>query len=119
MQNEMPMMISRLKSKMEVEFQYDGRSFSIPAVVITQPWLEISLQSAGCQIHMKLDALMQTDIPMTSGRSNNFKKEVELFQCGSILFHNAGTGFVQYYVSLTFSRKTTNINVKNSFYKNI
>jgi len=35
--------------------------------------------TAGCQIHMKLDALMHTEIPVTSGRSN-LKGEVELFQ---------------------------------------
>jgi len=34
---------------------------------------------------MKLDALMQTEIPVTSGRSN-FKKEVELLQYGGLLF---------------------------------
>ena len=51
----MPLTIGRLKSKPEVEFQYGGRSFSIPEVVIMQPWLEISLRNASCQIHMKLD----------------------------------------------------------------
>jgi len=45
------------------------------------------------------------------------KWEVELFQYGGLLFHAAGTGCVGYYVSLTFSRKTANINVKKmSFY---
>ena len=32
------------------------------------------------------------------------KREVELFQYGDLLFHAAGTGFVRYYISLTFSR---------------
>ena len=54
---------------------------------------------------MKLDALMQTEIPVTSGKSN-LKGEVELFQYGGSLFHTAGTGFVQYYIK--FSRKTAN-----------
>jgi len=36
------------------------------------------------------------------------------------LFHAAGIGFVRYYISLAFSRKTANINVKKlSFYKNV
>jgi len=56
---------------------------------------------------MKLDVLMQTEIPVTSGRSN-LKREVELFQYGGLLFHTARTGFVQYYISLKFSRKTAN-----------
>jgi len=67
--------------------------------------------TAGYQIHMKLDALMQTVIPVASGRSN-LKREVESFQYGGHLFHTAGTGFVQYYLSLKFSRETANINVK-------
>jgi len=32
--------------------------------------------------------------------------EVELFQYGGLLFLAAGTGFVRYYIFLTFSRKT-------------
>jgi len=36
------------------------------------------------------------------------------------LFHTAGTGFVRYYISLKFSRKTANINVKHCrFYNNV
>ena len=54
---------------------------------------------------------MQTEIPVMSEKSN---LKVELFQYGGLLFHAAGTGFVQYYILLTFSRKTANINVKNS-----
>jgi len=61
---------------------------------------------------MKLDALMQTEIPVMTGKSN-LKREVELFQYGDLLFHTAGTGFVRYYISLKFSRKTANINVKH------
>jgi len=38
---------------------------------------------------------MQTEIPMTSRRSN-LKGEVELFQYGGLLFHTVGTGFIQY-----------------------
>ena len=55
MHNKMSMTIGRLKPKSEVEFQYGCRSFSIPEVLIAQPWLEIWLRIAGCQIHMKLD----------------------------------------------------------------
>jgi len=44
--------------------------------------------------HMKLEALMQTEIPVTSGRSN-LKGGVELFHYDGILFHTAVTGFVQ------------------------
>jgi len=53
---------------------------------------------------MTLDALMQTEIPVTTGRSNS-KGEV---QYGGLSFHTAGNGFVQYYISLKFSRKTAN-----------
>jgi len=56
-------------------------------------------------------ALMQTEIPVTSGKSNLIKlrKEVELFlQYGGLLFHAGGTGFVRYYISLVFRRKTAN-----------
>ena len=69
----------------------------------------------------RVDAKLQTEIPMTSGRSN-LKGEVELFQYGGLLFHTAGTGFVQYYISLKFSRKTANIGLnlkKLSFYNNV
>jgi len=42
------------------------------------------------------------------------KREVELFQCGGLLFHAAAWNcFVLYYISLTFSGKTANIKVKN------
>jgi len=51
----------------------------------------------GCHIHMKLDVLMQTEIPVTSGRLN-LKGEVELLQHGGLLFLTAGTGFVRYYI---------------------
>ena len=63
---------------------------------------------------------MQTKIPLTSGRLN-LKREVGLFQYGGILFHTAGTGFMQYYISLKLSRKkTANINVeKLSIYNNL
>jgi len=44
-QNEMPMMIGRLKSKPEVEFQYGAVLYSKPQVIITQPWNDISLQN--------------------------------------------------------------------------
>jgi len=40
------------------------------------------------------------------------KREVELFHYGDLLFHTAGSGFVRYYISLKFSTKTANINVK-------
>jgi len=40
------------------------------------------------------------------------KREVELLQYGGLLFHSATTGFVRHYISLKFSRKTANINVK-------
>jgi len=60
--------------------------------------LSVVNHTVGCQIHMKLASLMQTEIPVTSGRSN-LKEEVELFQYGSLLFHTTGTGFVQYYIS--------------------
>jgi len=43
---------------------------------------------------MKLDVLMQTEIPMPSGRSN-LKRAVELFHYGRLLFHTAGSGFVR------------------------
>ena len=43
------------------------------------------------------------------------KREVELFQYGGgPLFHAAGIGFVRYYISLAFSRKTANINAKKT-----
>jgi len=51
---------------------------------------------------------MQTEIPLTSGRLN-LKREVGLFQYGAILFHIAGTGFVQYYIYLKFIRKKLQI----------
>ena len=70
----------------------------------------VAKYTAGCQIHMKLDGMMQNEIPETSGKSN-LNREVELFQCVGLLFHTAGTGFVQYYISIKFSRKTANINV--------
>jgi len=42
------------------------------------------------------------------------------FPYGGVLFHTAGTGFVRYYISLKFSRKTANIYVKKlSFYNNV
>jgi len=55
--------------------------------------------TAGCQIHMKLDTLMQPEIPLTSGRLK-LNGEVELFPHGGLLFPTVGTGFVQYYISL-------------------
>jgi len=69
--------------------------------------------NAGCHIHMKLDALMQTEIPETSGRSNA-KAEVELFQYGGLVFHAAGTGFVQYY---TVSQKSSHLLTVCNFVK--
>jgi len=45
------MTIGRLKSKLEVEFQYGGRSFIIPEVVISQLWLELSLQNL---VHLEI-----------------------------------------------------------------
>jgi len=75
------------------------------AVLKTNVTSPVVKYTAGYQIHMKLDALMQTEIPVTSGKSN-LKGEVELFQYGGSLFHTAGTGFVQYYIK--FSRKTAN-----------
>ena len=50
---------------------------------------------------------------MTSGRSK-LKGEVELFQYGGLLFHTAGTGFVQYDIPLKFSSKT----VHKIYFKN-
>ena len=62
---------------------------------------------------------MQTQIPVRS-ENVKLKREVELFEYGGLLFHAAGIGFVRYYISLAFSRKTANINVKKlSFYKNV
>ena len=74
------------------------------AVLKTNVTSSIVKYTAGCQIHMKLDALMQTEIPVTSGMSN-LKGEAELFQYSGLLFHTAGTGFVKYYISLKFSRR--------------
>jgi len=48
------------------------------------------------------------------------KREVELLHYGSVLFHSAGTGFVRYYISLKFSRKTENIKCKKlPFHNNV
>ena len=57
-------------------------------------------------------ALMETKIPVTSGKSNLKFRKVELFQYGALLLYTAGTDFVRYYIPLKFSRKTANINVK-------
>jgi len=45
MQNEMPMTTDRSQSKPEVEFNMAGVRFPKPEVVITQPWIEISLRN--------------------------------------------------------------------------
>ena len=50
MQNEMLMTKGGLKSKPEVEFQYGGR-FPKQEVVITQPWIEISLRNL---VHLEI-----------------------------------------------------------------
>ena len=56
---------------------------------------------------------MQSKIPVMSGKSNlGPKREVDLLQYGGLLFQAVGTGFVRYYISLVFSRKTANLNVK-------
>jgi len=57
----------------------------------------------GCHIHMKLDALMQTEIPVRDEWKVKLKREVELFHYGGLLFHTARTGFVRYYIPLKFS----------------
>jgi len=62
--------------------------------------LSVVKYTADCQIHMKLDAMIQTQIPVTSGRSN-LKGGVELFQYDGLLFHTTGTGFVQYCINVT------------------
>jgi len=66
--------------------------------------------NACSQSHMKLDALMQTEV---SGKSN-LKGEVELFQYGGLLFRSAGTGFVRHCISLKFNGRPANIHVKNA-----
>jgi len=49
MQNDMPMTTRRSKSKPEVKFQYGGRPFPKPEVVLTQPWIEISRRNLVCK----------------------------------------------------------------------
>jgi len=80
------------------------------AVLKTNVTSSVVKYTAGCQIHKTLDALMQTEIPITTGRSNSKGK----VQYGGLSLHTAGNGFVQYYISLKFSRKTANTNVKNN-----
>ena len=43
MQNDMSITILSSKSKQRTEFQYGGRRFPKPEVVLSQPWTEISL----------------------------------------------------------------------------
>jgi len=50
MQNGMPMIMHRSKSKPEIKFQYGDRpNFPKPEVVLSQPWIEISRQNLACR----------------------------------------------------------------------
>ena len=48
-QNIMPRTKHRSKSKSEVKFQYGGRLFPKPEIVVSQPWIEISHRNLVCK----------------------------------------------------------------------
>ena len=65
MQNEMPITIGTLKSKSEVEFQYDGRSFSLIndcrsnfSFMLPSEMIEIRK----CKFEGKLNACKQSEV---------------------------------------------------------